>query len=113
MKPTVLRVMERMCLFVWKSLRSSDKLLKAVFNAIRNDANDGWNKSVSGYMGVIGAQFFTGRKAQLKREMLDHAVESVLALKREHSSLYAMFQPTRWFKLPAYMNDSQAVGVLN
>ena len=40
MKPIDLRVMERMCLFVWKSLRSSVKLLKAVFNAIMNDADD-------------------------------------------------------------------------
>ena len=66
MKPMDLRVMERTCLFVWKSLRSLDKLLKAVFNAHRNDADDGWNKLVSDYIGLIGAQYCAGRKAQLK-----------------------------------------------
>ena len=51
-----LKVLDQTFLFVWKSLRSFDKLLKAMFNAVKNDADDAWNKSVSRFMEHIGAR---------------------------------------------------------
>ena len=44
--------------FVWKSLKSSDKLLKALFNAVRNDADDAWSKiSVKIHGSYLGTSF--------------------------------------------------------
>ena len=74
---------------------------------------DVWNKSVASFVELMGASNFAARKTKLKREVFNHEVAFVLAMKSQHSSLQAMVQPKRWFKLPAYMNNSKAVGVLN
>ena len=76
-----LRVLELTCLFVWKSLGSSDQLLKAVFNTVRNDDDYAWSKSVSRFIDLIGAHHFAGRKAQLNRELTNHSVVNKLSMK--------------------------------
>ena len=57
-------------------------------------------------MGEIGRNAFEGRKVQLKKALLNHAVATVLALKQEHSSLISMPQPKVWFSLPSFVSDS-------
>ena len=94
------RIQERTGRFVWKSMKSSDSLVAAVFQAVRNDSTDPWSKAVDLLVQVLGAQAFSGRKMLLKRAMFNYAVSSVLARKRDFTSLNAMSQPTQWFKLP-------------
>ena len=113
MKPMDIRIQERTSMFVWKSMKSSDGLLAAVFQAVRNDNTDPWCKAVDLLVQVMGAKAFSGPKRLLKRAMFNYAVSAVLAKKRDFTSLNAMSQPTQWFKLPNYVNDSAAIGVLN
>ena len=108
-----IRVQERTGMCVWKSMKSSDGLLAAVFQAVRNDITDPWCKAVDLLVQVLGAQAFSGPKMLLKRALFNYAVSAVLARKRDFTSLNAMSQPTQWFKLPYYVNDSAAIGLLN
>ena len=94
-------------------MNSSDRLLKAVFNAVRKDHNDSWNLALVKTMGEVGNSAFEGRKAQLKKALHNHAVATVLAMKQEHTSLSSMPQPKVWFTLASYVNDSPNVGALN
>ena len=73
------------------------RLLKVVFKEVRKDMNNPWNRSVEIAMGKIGRVAFEGRKVQLEKALLDHAVATVLSLKREHPSLIAMSQPEMVF----------------
>ena len=113
MKPIGIRIQERSSLFAWKSMNSSDRLLKTVFNAVRKDHNDSWNLALVKTMGEVGNSAFEGRKAQLKKALHNHAVATVLAMKQEHTSLSSMPQPKVWFTLASYVNDSPNVGALN
>ena len=71
-----------------------------------NQYQDSWT--------ILGhAHNFASRKVQLKHELMNHPVAKVLLMKREYSFLYAMSQPTRWFKLLVYIYDFKAVGVMN
>ena len=70
-------------------MNSSDIFLKMVFNGVRTDMNDPWNRSLEIAMAKIGRVAFEGRKVQLKKALLNHAVATVLSLKRKHSSLTA------------------------
>ena len=113
MKPIDIRIQERSCIFAWKSMKSSDRLLKAVFSAVRKDNNDSWNMALVKSMGEVGNSAFEERKVQLKKALHNHAVATVFALKREHTSLSSMPQPKVWFSLASYMNESSNVGALN
>ena len=113
MKPMDIRIQERTGMFVWKSMKSSDRLLAAVFQAVRNDNTDPWCRTVDQLVQNLGAKAFTGPKRLLKQAFFNYAVSVVLAKKRDFISLNAMSQPTQWFKLPNYVNDSATIGVLN
>ena len=113
MKPVDIRIQDRSCIFAWKSMKSSDRLLKAVFSAVRKDNNDSWNMALVESMGEVGNGAFEGKKVKLKKALHNHVVATVLALKREHSSLSLMPQPKVWFSLASLLKDSSNVGALN
>ena len=73
MKPMQSRIQERVCLFVWRAYRSSDPILSKVFDAVRNDPLDAWNKQVMEFIEDIGPLALDGPKRGLKKALQDSA----------------------------------------
>ena len=109
MKPIHIRIQGRSCLFMWKAGRSSDPIFSKVFSAVRNDHQDKWNKQAMEFIEEIGKPALVGPKRVLKKIVLDSAVEKVLVMKRDLSSLAGMPQPRRWFSLLLHINSSVVV----
>ena len=84
-----------------------------MFQSFVNDNIDPWNKSVYLIYEKLGTMVRPERKSQQRKVLFYHAVASVLAMKRDRSSLNTMAQPKHWIKLPVYVNDSQNIGALN
>ena len=94
---------------MWKAGRSSDPIFFKVFSAVRNDHQDKWNKQAMEFIEEIGKSALVGPKRVLKKILLDSAVEKVLVMKRDLSSLAGMPQPRRWFSLLLHINSSVVV----
>ena len=82
-----------------------DPILISVFASVMRSGEDPWAKSVQD-LDLAGGGLF------LKPKLLQAAIQTVTAKKREHISLRYMPLPTNWFKLQPHVTDSQSSRLL-
>ena len=86
-------------------------LLISVFASVMRSGEDPWAKSVQD-LDPAGSGLFRKPKSEVQRTLLQAAIQTVTAKKREHISLRYMPLPTNWFKLQPHVTDSQSSRLL-
>ena len=105
LKPMGERIKERLGLYVWTIVnKRRDPLLTSVFASVMRSGEDPWTKSVQD-LDPAGSSLFLQPRSVVRRTLLQAAIQTVIARKREHVSLRYMPLPTLWFKLQPHVTD--------
>ena len=107
LKPMCERIKERLGLYVWSIVnKRRDPILTGVFASVMRAGEDPWARSVQG-LDPLSTGLVLKPKSVVRRTLLQAAIRTVVAKKREHTSLRYMPLPIRWFKLQPHVSDTQ------
>ena len=110
LKPMGEQIKERIGLYIWTIVnKRRDPILTSVFTSVMRSGEDAWAKLVQD-LDPAGSGLFLKPKSVVLRTILQAAIQTVTAKKREHVSLRYMPLPTNWFKLQPHVTDSLSSG---